>query len=176
MSNRRPGVYDPGAVSDQFQEATIAMTWANELRAVLRGLGHYVCRTRIDELDPCPVGRRDDIAFAYKCDIMISLHCNAANGKAHGTETFFRGEEDKAFAELLNAAVCDCLGTRNRGVKTEAQSQHPSLAVMEFPACWLIELGFIDHVGDRAAMTKPKLIRDACASLARIIINNGLFA
>jgi N-acetylmuramoyl-L-alanine amidase len=171
MANKRRGVYDPGAVSGDFEEASIVMIWANELRAVLKDMGHYVCRTRVDELDPCPVGRRDDIARAYRCDIMLSLHCNAANGKAHGTETFYRGAEDKQFAEQLNAAVCDSLGTRNRGVKTEKQSQHPSLAVLDFPACWLIELGFIDHIGDRAALTKPKLIRDACAALARVITN-----
>ena len=142
---------------------------ANELRGLLTSMGHRVVRTRKDRHDPCPVSRRDDIAVAYGGTAMISLHCNAANGVANGTETFYRGAEDKALAEKLTAAVCSALGTKSRGVKTEQESQHKSLAVMEFPNCWLIELGFIDHTGDRAKMLDEKLMLLACQNIAAVL-------
>ncbi|RYD39438.1 MAG: N-acetylmuramoyl-L-alanine amidase, partial [Verrucomicrobiaceae bacterium] len=75
MSNRRSGVFDPGAVSAGVCEAGIAMDWANELRGILRAAGHTVVRTRIDHNDPAPVGKRAAIARQYGGEIMVSLHC-----------------------------------------------------------------------------------------------------
>ncbi len=85
MSNRKPLVYDSGAECAGYTEAAIVMDWANELRAVLMRPGNTVIRTRVDYHDPAPVSRRDDIARAYGCEVMISLHCNAATGPASGS-------------------------------------------------------------------------------------------
>ncbi len=169
MSNRQRGKYDPGACAGGHSEAAIVMDWANELRGILKERGHRVIRTRVDDKDPCPVSRRDDIATSYGGDIMISLHCNAANGRASGTETFYRGADDRELAKRLTDALCAVLGTPNRGPKTEHDSQHASLAVMEFPKCWLIELGFIDHLGDRAKLLDPAMRRKACVAIADLV-------
>lgn len=166
MGNRVRGVYDTGAEAAGYHEADIVMAWANCLRDILIKVGHTVVRTRVNEKDPAPVSRRDDIATAYGCSLMISLHCNAANGSAKGTETFYRGEDDKAFAVTLNKAVVKALGTVDRGAKTEKETQHPSLAVMEFNKCWLIELGFIDNSSDRAKLVDPTRRYDACLAIA----------
>ena len=170
MGNRRAGRYDPGACAEEHCEATIVMAWANELRAILLAAGHRVVRTRIDHKDPAPVGQRAAIASRYHGDIMLSIHCNAANGAAAGTETFYRGAENKPKATQLNLAVVNALGTRNRGIKVESDSQHARLAVMTFQPCFLIELGFIDHTGDRAKMLDPELRRLACEGLASVLI------
>ena len=169
MANRKAGVYDPGAVSSGVAEADIALAWANELREILMQAGHYVVRTRKDAKDPAPVGQRASIARQYKGDIMLSIHCNAATGTAQGTETFYRGASNKANAEAINNAVVAALGTRNRGAKTESASQHARLAVMSFQPCFLLELGFIDHSGDRAAMLDPAKRKAACEALAKVL-------
>lgn len=171
MGNRRAGRYDPGAVAGKVTEADIVMAWANEMRDILRYMKVPVIRTRVNAADPCHVSRRAQIARDYHGTIMISLHCNAANGRASGTETFYRGDEHKAQAARLNAAVCTALGTKSRGVKTENDSQHATLAVMSFQPCFLIELGFIDHAGDRAKMLDPELRRAACAALVSEILD-----
>jgi N-acetylmuramoyl-L-alanine amidase len=170
MSNRKRGVYDPGAVADGVTEAEIALAWANELRSILIARKHTVVRTRVDAKDPCPVWRRDDIARSYGGEMMISLHCNAANGKASGSEVYYRGGDDKSLATKLSAAAAKALGTKNRGAKMESQSQHSALAVMEFDKCWLIEIGFIDHPGDRAAMLNPTVRKKACEAIADKLI------
>jgi len=173
MSNRRRGVYDCGAsvrvAGKTIAEAEIVMDWANELRALLMACGHKVIRTRKDALDPAPVVERAHVAMTYGCEVYISLHCNAADGTAHGTETFYRGDKNKSLARACNEAVVTALGTKDRGVKTENQSQHSKLAVLNFPRAVLIELGFIDHAGDRAAMLDPIKRADACSALAEAI-------
>lgn len=169
MDNRRPGTFDPGAVAGGVREADIALDWANELRGLLMDAGHQVTRTRIDHSDPAPVGQRAAIARKFRGEIMISIHCNAADGKASGTETFYRGTANKSKAVALNAAVVTALATKDRGVKLESASQHARLAVMEFQPCFLIELGFIDHRGDRARMLDPALRKQACEALAKVI-------
>lgn len=171
MANRKAGTYEPGACAAGETEAGIVMTWGNCLREVLIERGHKVVRTRVDDKDAAPIGKRASIAKDYGCQIMISLHCNAFNGLAEGTETFYRGEENKAKAYALNAAVIEGLGTRGRGVKTEGQSQHTRLAVMSFQPCFLIELGFIDHDGDRAKMLDTDKMRATCEKLAHVIVS-----
>lgn len=170
MSNKKRGVYDSGAVSAGVEEASVAMEWGNELRSAIIRLGHKAIRTRVDAKDPAPVSRRDDIAVAYKCGRMLSIHCNAANGKASGTEVYYRGADDKAMAAQLSATVAGVLGLPDRGAKTEKSSQHTSLAVLEFDKCWLLELGFIDNPRDRAAMLDAGLRKKACEKLATILV------
>ena len=171
--NKRRGQYDSGACVTvdgvEITEAEIVMTYANKLREILREMGHTVIRTRIDAKDPAPVSRRDDIAKAYGCQRMISLHCNAANGKATGTEVFYRGADDKVIAARLSAFVSNALAIPDRGAKTEQQSQPPSLAVLDFDKCWLIELGFIDNPRDRAAILNPDRMAAACRAIAQVI-------
>ena len=171
MSNRSSGSYDPGACSGNYTEAQIVMDWANVLREVLKERGVTVVRTRVDSKDPCPVSRRDDIARAYHGDKMVSLHCNAANGKASGVETFYRGTDDKATAKRLTDSLCAVLGLPNRGPKTEHESQHRSLAVMEFDKCWLIEIGFIDNPIDRNKLLDPILRKKACEAIADVLLS-----
>lgn len=172
LSNRKLGLFDPGAVSTGIREADIALDWTNELRAILIGRGVRVVRTRRDHDDPAPVGERAGIARAYQGKVMISFHCNAANGQANGTETFYRGAPNQPHAIAINTAIVQALGTRDRGAKTEASSQHARLAIMSFQPCFLIELGFIDHTGDRAKMLDPTLRLTACQALADIILKN----
>lgn len=169
MSNKRSGVFDPGTVSNGVREADIALAWANELRGILQKMKHKVVRTRIDNEDPAPVWRRDDIARDYKGDRMISLHCNAATGKATGSEVFYRGADDLPLARKLSTAVAGVLGIKDRGAKSESQSQHSSLAVLDFDKCWLLEIGFIDNEGDRAKMLDPVLRKKACEEIAKIL-------
>lgn len=172
MSNRKAGRYDPGACADEATEADIVMDWANELRGILRARKVAVIRTRVDDEDPAPLGQRAAIARLYKGDIMVSLHCNSTPG-ASGTETVYRGIQNKAKATALNAAVVKVMKTKNRGPKTEAElgrGANFKLSIMSFQPCFLIELGFIDHAGDRAKMLDPALRKVACEAIADVLL------
>lgn len=169
LGNRTKGKFDPGAVSGEIYESDIAMDWTNELRNILISQGHEVVRTRANRSDPASISQRAKIAKDYGCEFMLSFHCNAATGNATGTETFYRGEQNKAMAERINGAVCAALDMRNRGAKTESASQHARLAVMSFQPCFLLEIGFIDNKEDRMKMLNPDLRKTACEAIAYVI-------
>lgn len=170
LGNRRAGRFDPGATSNGVREADVAMAWANELREILRNAGHKVIRTRANDNDPAPIGHRASIARQYGGEIMLSIHCNAFNGQASGTETFYRGSSNRLLAAKINAAVVSSLQTVNRGAKTEGASQHARLAVMSFQPTFLLEIGFIDNDGDREKMIDPVLRKLACEAIAPLLV------
>lgn len=87
-------------------------------------------------------------------DVLVDVHFNAFNKKAHGTEVIVACDADKetiAFAEGLLNVVCDTLGTNNRGVKDELQSQHSRLAMLHTGSAdksVLLEVCFCDNADD----------------------------
>lgn len=169
QDNRKPGGYDPGACNGKFEEASIALIWANELREILKTAGHKVVRTRAGRNDPAPVSQRASIAKEYGGDIMLSIHCNAANGKVSGAECIYRGPLNKGKAATLSKACAEALAIKDRGPRVEADSQHGRLAVMAFQPCFLLEVGFIDNATDLAAMIDPDKRKAACEAIAKII-------
>lgn len=155
MSNRREGVYDPGAEDDGFSEADIVLQWGLTGKWLCQQKGVTVFLTRDDDRDPDPVGSRDDRAEAAGCTHFLALHCNAANGLASGTETYYRDGPDKLWAHYVQMAALSAMKSKDRGLKTEDESQHSRLAVLDFdgPAC-LLEIGFIDNIAEREKLLK----------------------
>lgn len=153
MGNRRLGVYDPGATAGHYSEADIVLHIALTGKWYCEKVGIPVFLTRDDDRDPDPVGTRDDRAEAAGCSHFIALHCNAANGAATGTETFYRDGADRRFAQKVQDAALLAWELKSRGLKTEADSQHSRLAVFDFdgPSA-LLEVGFIDNELDRPRM------------------------
>jgi N-acetylmuramoyl-L-alanine amidase len=166
FANLRPGVYDEGASSGAYVEADIVLAWALTLKFVCEQASISVFLTRDDDRDATPVGGRDDRAELAGCTHFISLHCNEANGKASGCETFYRDSADKRLAAMAQAAILAATGGKNRGIKSEADSQHRRLAIFDFdgPAC-LVELEFLDGP-NRACLLK----RDTRLAFARAFI------
>lgn len=153
-ANRTPGVYDPGAVSGGIEEADIALAWALTMKHIGPEYGFDIWLTRDDDRDVTPVSTRDNRADAADCDFFISLHCNAADGHAQGTEAYYRDAKDLAFGEIALGACCAAMNSRNRGMKSEDQSQHARIAIFNVscPAT-LLEIEFIDNPAARQKLT-----------------------
>jgi N-acetylmuramoyl-L-alanine amidase len=153
MSNRKSGLLDPGAVSNGVAEKDIVLLWALTLKYYLTKAGIPVFLTRTNDTDVAPVSSRDDRAEAEGCTHFISLHCNAGESRASGTETYYRDAADKNFANVIQNLAVGVLGLKSRGLKTEHDSQHSRLAIFDFDgAACLLELGFISNSNDRAKM------------------------
>lgn len=151
MSNRRQGVYDSGATSGVFTEADIVLQIALSGKWIGKTeFGLNIFMTRDDDSDSNPVSLRDDKAELADCTHFISLHCNAASGNATGTETFYRDSRDKVLARIVQDSALSAWNLKDRGLKTESDSQHSRLAVFDFDGpCCLLETGFIDRKSDR---------------------------
>lgn len=167
MSNRQPGIFDPGATHMEngfrFHESAMALRYALAVKDALRARQIDVFMTRDDEQDHAPVVRRAAMAQAAGCDALISIHLNdAESDAAHGTEVLYR--DDEALARRMQQLLVQATGLRDRGIK-----QRTDLAVLKFdgPAV-LLELGFIANDNDRAVLLSPQIrsaVADGIASL-----------
>jgi N-acetylmuramoyl-L-alanine amidase len=174
LGNSAAGRYDPGAVSGEHQEATIALEWANATGRELTALGADVIYTRPSRASSAPLRWRTQHAREQNCKLFVSFHLNASNGQGHGTETFYRHFTSRRIAKAINDALVGVLGTRDRGVKTEQSSARGSIHVLGFtPDSVLIELGFIDHASDREKVLAPANIAAGAKAIAEAIRTVG---
>ena len=98
----------------------------------------------------------------WPADIFVSLHCNAANAIARGTEicVYRIGGEAEKLAGCILHQIVNAVGTKNRGLK-----ERPGLCVLrrtDMPAV-LVEMAFIDNDSD------ARILRDRQDDLARAI-------
>jgi N-acetylmuramoyl-L-alanine amidase len=89
-------------------------------------------------------------------DVVADFHMNAAaNKSASGVEVFVSnnaGPDSRALAKELVDGLASIMGIPNRGVKTEKQSQHTRIGILNKPGtAVLIEFCFITNPGDLKA-------------------------
>ena len=92
----------------------------------------------------------DDIN-EYEPDFIISLHCNAFNEKASGTEVLFyhRSAVGKKMAALLNKKLVAALGLKDRGIKAKSAEDRGGYLLKTTNApCVISEPFFIDNNDD----------------------------
>ena len=146
--------YDSGAVNaDGTRECDIAWEVGTKVKAYLEAAG---CECQIMQSDnlnwDSDYADRQDAAVCptandWPADIFVSLHCNAANTQAHGTEVeiYNAGGTSELLAHCIQDQIVDSLGTTDRGVK-----EMPQLIVLKhtsMPAV-LVEMAFIDNDDD----------------------------
>lgn len=140
------GGSDPGACGNGLEEADIVLSVAGYLYTQLNNAGWTVYRTRTSNTT-VSLSSRTSYANSLGVDIFVSIHCNAYNGSAHGTETYcYSGGSSTSYAirNSINPEVVDALDTYNRGVKT---ANFYVLVHTNMPAA-LAELAFIDNASD----------------------------
>ena len=88
----------------------------------------------------------------------VSLHCNAFNGTARGTETLYRSYSGHHLAEFIQSQIIRSVNTIDRGIK-----ERPGLYVLNgtMGTAVLVELAFIDNMEDLAILENDldKMVR-----------------
>lgn len=121
----------------------------DRLKPVLESYGHTVidcnstANTQKQELN-----EGTNKANTNKCDIYISLHCNAFSGQAHGTEVLVY-DNNSTKAIVIGQRACgnfNALGFYNRGIKTRGGELH-ELRETSMEAL-IIEMFFCDNQAD----------------------------
>lgn len=171
MSNRQPGVFDPGAMHIEngfpFKEAAIVLRYGLALKDVLRARQIEVFMTRDDDSDHAPVGRRAGMAKAAGCGALVSLHLNDFDDdSANGLELLYGSPASAALAAALQTELLAVTGLRDRGTKLRTD-----LAVLKFdgPAV-LIELGFIANDRDRATILAADTRDAVTRAIAKVLL------
>lgn len=143
------GGTDCGAVGHGLKEADVALSIGHLVDKYLRIAGYDVKTFQYDGLDVIC-----DNANSWGADLFVSIHCNAFDGRAHGTETFcYRGASTgKRLAEFIQQQISSSLPIVNRGVK---EAGYYVLANTDMPAV-LIETAFIDNADDAQLLRNNK--------------------
>jgi N-acetylmuramoyl-L-alanine amidase len=143
-------VYDVGAVGNGAKEQELNAKVAYKVQNILQTLGAI---THVFDYSPAGSPRlwlseKGKRAGAIKADVFISIHHNAFNGSAQGTETLVHTQatsEDVKLANSIQIRLVEELKLTNRGVKYQ-QLGVLSGCPSSIPAC-LTEGFFIDWRG-----------------------------
>lgn len=152
-----PGV-DPGAVNNALgiTEADIVHEIGTMVTDYLDKAGCEVMLLQSNNLNGEAPGENICATANYwPADVFVSLHCNAFNGNAKGTETCvysLYGESAK-LGQCIQYQLVNSLGTIDRGLK-----ERTGLAVLKattMPAA-LVEIAFIDNADDAGVLMNCK--------------------
>lgn len=86
-------------------------------------------------------------------DFIVSLHCNAFNQRASGSEVLYyhQSPTGKRLAEILQQRLCACLGLPDRGIKPKTSEDRGGYLLRYSKApCLIAEPFFIDNDLDLA--------------------------
>lgn len=135
-----PGL-DCGAVGDRVQEADVARALMHSVAGYLAAAGCEVIEVQENELYEIT-----DASNAWGADLFVSIHCNAANGRARGTETFcyYGAHKGRQLATCIQNQLIQSIPTIDRGVK------EAGFYVLKHTDCpsVLVETAFIDNYDD----------------------------
>ena len=149
---------DPGACGCGLRECDVAKSVADLVAGYLVAAGVEVVGNMQDD----DLYAITSAANASGADIFVSIHCNAFNGSAQGTEVEVHpgSSAGRALGNCIQRQIVDSLGTADRGLKDRLDLW--VIKRTDMPAV-LVELAFIDHEGDAA------LLRDRQDDFARAI-------
>ena len=135
---------DSGACGFGLTEADIALDIAKRTRDYLKVLDAEVKIFQFDGLAEIV-----DVANYWNADLFVSIHCNAFNSQARGTETIYFSDEGAELAKCIQKQIVSSLGTVDRGIKDKIAGGYDAY-VCKFTNCpaVLVETAFIDNVDD----------------------------
>jgi len=133
---------DPGACGYGLRECDVVLDISKTVKTLLENRGHNVKMLQSDSLYAISQG-----ANSWNADIFISIHCNAFNNFAQGTETciYAANTHGATLGKHIQTEIVSALKTVDRGLKVR-----PDLYVLRttnMPAV-LVETAFIDNEHD----------------------------
>ena len=147
------GPFEPGACAGGVTEAAVNLRVAKLLAKTLEQAGHKVILTREDDVEDDGMSWRCEVAWKFRADIFVCIHCNAhASAEAHGTEVFYypTSENGHALACCIQSELVALCHTVDRKVKTN--DEWTVLLETAMPAV-LVELAFLTNDAERAKLT-----------------------
>ena len=143
---------DTGAVGNGLKVQDVSVQIGVILRELLLVSGQTVKMSRENITDTVAQGLSASLAGRYNAanswdaDIFVSIHCNAANTKAYGCETYYctGSTQGNALAECVQPHMAAETERYNRGVKSAnfAVIKHTNMPAI------LVETAFIDNYDD----------------------------
>ena len=141
------GEPDPGACGWGLRECDVAKNVADLVEKHLVAAGvEVVGNLQSDSLEEVV-----DTSNESEADIFISIHSNACNGNARGTEVWYyhQSANGELLADCIRNQIVDALGTADRGSKGAKPGVNGLYVLSNTGAtAVLVELAFIDNEED----------------------------
>ena len=138
---------DPGACGYGLRECDVAKNVADLAAGYLTAAGvEVVGSLQSDSLHEVVTASNHSDA-----DVFLSIHCNACNGSANGTEVwhFYGSGAGETLASCIQNQIVTSLGTTDRGTKGAKPGVNGLYVLSNTDAvAVLVELAFIDHAND----------------------------
>ena len=156
---------DPGATNARtgLRECDVALEVASSLAYYLNLVNIETKVVQSDSLSEVVLASNE-----WDANLFISIHCNAYNETARGTETWYYHCSDLG-AELANCVqkqIIDSINTVNRGIKGAKPGVNGLYVLTHTVApAILVELAFIDNDDDAAILANR--IDDFAKAIAR---------
>jgi N-acetylmuramoyl-L-alanine amidase len=160
-----PGGYpDPGADNKitGLRECDVALDIGNKVAEYLQAVGYQTQVLQSDSLVEIVTAANNWLA-----DLFISIHCNAFNTIAQGTETCvfssygaqlnYASPSSKMLGECIQSQIVNSLGTVDRGLKPRTPGINGLyvLTNTNMPAV-LAETAFIDNADDESLLSSKR--------------------
>lgn len=165
---------DRGYIDGLYKtEGESNLAFAKKLKPELEKYGIVVGMTRTGLYEDPSLAKRGQMGAGY--DLLLSIHANAFNGKAHGTEIYDDTNpkySNKELAKLINDTTIKSLGTADRGVKywklTNGTNYFGVLRNSAAINAMLLERAFHDNPTDVKKMENNEntLVKELAKSLA----------
>ena len=148
------GAHDPGASGFGYQEKNVVLDISKTIKTYFDKTPINAKLTRTTDVF-LELGQRTKFASQNNGDIFISMHANALNGSATGTETYYyqsassnnpHVSESKALAKYIQNRMLEAWDLPDRRAKA---GNFYVLRENTMPAA-LAEIGFIDNKTDNA--------------------------
>lgn len=159
------GGSEPGAVSGGYREKDLNLQVARRLNTILKSKGYQTVMSRTNDTQ-VSLSNRAQEANRINSDIFVSIHFNAFRGTARGIETYYynqngstsnplannpsRINNSRSLANAIHGNVLRKSGAVDRNVRTA----NFHVVRETFMPAVLLELGYIDHPGERALITQ----------------------
>jgi N-acetylmuramoyl-L-alanine amidase len=175
MGNRKPGVFDCGAVGvNGEKEADWTLRYGRSIALNLTDMGAEAYLTRENNTVPCSLAWRVRTAMRMQAALLLSVHFNAdaipgisaPDGKVKGFMVLWNTPSSEPFAKaVLERAAMDRIKKCGAGLVRRSD-----LCVLRYDPSVLIEFGFLDDPEDFALIRNADWQASVCLAVAEAVI------
>ena len=122
------------------------------IKNVIEAKGAKVVLSRVGD-EAMTMAERKAKFLENEIDMMFSIHCNAAGGTAHGTSTYYKHIQNRAFAKTILERLVEIEGVDEWGLV--GNFNFSLAAPTEYPAV-LVETLFLSYQPDEEKIVNPK--------------------
>lgn len=160
------GPQSNGAVGlSGLKEKDMTLDMAHTLKSILEKQGAKVVLSRDSDVG-MTIRERQDKFIENKCDIVLSIHCNAGGSPLSmlGTSTYYRYDPYKPLAEDILGYLLKMKDVKNFGMV--GNFNFSLSAITDFP-CVLVETLFISSLREEEMLADPAIRRAMMENVAK---------